>query len=221
MDWRVREQSLAQLEGPLRRFSGAIDECFAVLDAALEEFAGRANEDSFMFFCGVTATKARRLAWGYLSLALDGLSADAPILLRPLLEAFELLVYFEQDPSRIAEAREDRLPSPGNVAKAIEGSFAQTRRYLNRHSSHIGYSVEAVLHLVDHKALRFRGSPRFDAQALHESMQTLSMVLGLINRSALDCLERDPAAKLDSLRRRERNVRKRCQRAARALAGAL
>jgi hypothetical protein len=38
-------------------------------------------------------------------------------LLRPILEAYELLIYFRLEPSRVDQAIDGKLPSPGKRAK--------------------------------------------------------------------------------------------------------
>jgi len=88
--------------------------------------------------------KSRALAIACIGGCLDGLGQEAGALLRPLIEASELIVYIGQDPTRIDEFYEDRLPSAGTVAKRICGDFRDAREYLNQHSSHLSFGPESM-----------------------------------------------------------------------------
>jgi hypothetical protein len=82
----------------------------------------------------LTLIKARNLLLASYSLSIDGLAQEAGALLRPFLEAFEKMVYFNEDRSRIEEAINGRLPSAGEIAKRIQGPFKCLRDHLNQPS---------------------------------------------------------------------------------------
>jgi hypothetical protein len=103
----------------------------------------------------MTLVKARNYALGLYSLSLDGLGQEAGALLRPLVEAYEVLVYFRLDPSRASKATDDKLPSAGEIAKAISGRFKDLREYLNENASHFAFSPQSMTHLIDFRTLNW------------------------------------------------------------------
>jgi hypothetical protein len=131
--WSTRERSLQALKTELAAQERALASSFGVLDECLGRFSARMGSSEFHRACGLVAAKARHLVHAQYSLALEGLAQEAGALLRPLIECFELLTYFEEAPARVREAVEGRLPSAGKIAKAIAGSFRlPDRRWLTR-----------------------------------------------------------------------------------------
>ena len=108
------------LEGAFLRVDEAVDyfQKFLLADPA---DSGRV--------CAVTVIKGRNLALGCYSLALDGLAQESGALLRPLLEAIELLGYLRTVPGAVDKAVDGKLPNAGKRAKKIESPFWDLREH--------------------------------------------------------------------------------------------
>ncbi len=183
--WNTRRESERSLAGNLSKEAGVLLEAFDVVDecvARLEKIP-----HPFAAVCGVTIVKARNLALGCYSLSLDALAQEAGALLRPLLEALELLTYFRLDPSRIDEAREGRLPKAGVVAKNIEGKFKDLREYLNAHASHFRLTRDSTFHLIDVTKDHLRPIQPFSEEVLRLNMHALFSLLIQVGIEAAVC----------------------------------
>ena len=132
--------------------------------------------------------KARNLALACYSLSLDSLAQEAGALFRPLLEALELLEYLRQDPERVAEALEDRLPKAGVIAQRIQGKFKGLRDHLNNHASHLSVSPDAMGHLVDLSAGQLRTVQPFSEPVLRANLTTLLATLVWLAIEAVNCV---------------------------------
>ena len=125
----------------------------------------------------ICTIKARNLALASYSLALDALAQEAGAVFRPLIETLELLAYLRDDPSRVDEAIEGRLPSAGKRAQVIGGRFRKWREYLNSHSSHFGFTLQSVRHLLVGNTFELRVTQPFSEAVLRENLKSLFAVL--------------------------------------------
>jgi len=75
-----------------------------------------------------------------------------------MIEALELIIYFREDPLRIEEAVQGKLPPAGVIAKKIQGRLKRLREYLNEHASHFSLTLPSVVHLVSPKYWSLRGN---------------------------------------------------------------
>lgn len=186
-----REASNAALRTALEPLAILLQGAFARVDEAVDYFqkfllaepavAGRV--------CAVTVIKGRNLALGCYSLALDGLAQESGALLRPLLEAIEMLVYLRAVPGAVDQALDGKLPSPGNRGKDIGGHFRNLREYLNMHASHFDFGLDSVRHLFDIPAGRFRPVQHFDEAVLEQNMATLFAFTAALAREAALCFQ--------------------------------
>lgn len=135
----------------LRHSLAAEAECLQDLLNSVELCASRCSnvDGPFGRVIGLVVTKGRNLAVACYSLSMDGLAQESGAILRPLIEAIELLKYVRSDPSRIDEALDGRLPQAGTIAKRIGGEFQELRDHLNQHASHMSVSYDALRHLLD------------------------------------------------------------------------
>lgn len=134
--WETRRSAERALGGSLRSYSDLLSEAFASFDVCADRL-GRAGAP-FGPVCAVVLTRARNLALGCYSLALDALAQEAGALLRPLVECLEALEYLRQDPHRAAEAVEARqLPQAGVIAQRIQGKLKGLLDHLNAQASHL------------------------------------------------------------------------------------
>lgn len=177
-----------------------VDECIGRLEAVNQPFSR---------VCALTLTKARNLALGCYSLSLDALGQEAGALLRPLLEALELLTYFRLDPPRIEEALEGTLPKAGVVAQRIEGKFKRLREYLNANASHFSFGPDAMLHLVDFRDGQLKVAQPFNELVLHGNLQFLFAIFAWVRIEAVNCVsvaanhvDHELADRADALRQR-------------------
>lgn len=151
--WFNREKSIHWLTNELTEESKVIEDGFHLLKFILlifNELGDRLNESQtgqFSRICSITLAKFSHLSLGCFSLSFDGLSQESGALLRPLIESYELLVYFRQDPSRINQVIDGTLPSAGIIGKCIVGDFKDLREYLNDNASHFSYKYESVRHM--------------------------------------------------------------------------
>jgi hypothetical protein len=145
--WDTRHAAQLDLRGSL----AAEAECLQDLLDSIERCASRCSsvDSAFGRVTGLVVTKGRNLAVACYSLSMDGLAQESGAILRPLIEAIELLKYLQSDPSRIDEAIEGRLPQAGQIAKRIGGEFQELRDHLNRNASHLSLSHDALRHLLD------------------------------------------------------------------------
>jgi hypothetical protein len=183
--WQTRNAATESLQGPLQRHKSAIDEGFALIDENIETL-GQADTQ-FSRVCALSAIKARNLALGCYSLALDGLAQESGALLRPLIEALELLTFFRLDPKRMELAVEGRLPKAGDVARLVEGHFKQLRKHLNDHASHFSFSYDSLRHQVDLRSFALRVTQPHNEKMLLTNLGTLSLFLEFLTVESFNC----------------------------------
>jgi hypothetical protein len=121
--WHARQKSLEWLATELVEQNILVDEGFEMLDkciALLNQQSRTLNDElngRFARVINLTLAKVRNLLLGSYSMLLDAVAQEAGALLRPILEAYELLIYFRLEPSRVDQAIDGKLPSPGKRAK--------------------------------------------------------------------------------------------------------
>jgi len=191
--WSVREKSLHWLEDELNPESQLLQNGFDYLYSIIELFEkigqdeGKSETGQFCRIICVTLAKYRNLLLGVYSLMLDGLAQEAGALLRPLIETYELLVYFRQDKSRINEMLEDKLPSAGIIGKRIQGDFQDLRGYLNNNASHFSYKINSVRHLLDQNA-KILPMPSHSLNVLRTNLEVLNAFQIFALFEAVNCL---------------------------------
>ncbi len=155
-----------------------------------EKIGHNEGESEIGQFCrigGITLAKFSHLLLGCYSLMLDGLAQESGALLRPLIETYELLVYFRQDKSRINQVLEGNLPSAGIVGKRISGDYQNLREYLNDNASHFSYKMDSVRHLFDENA-KIQSAPNHSLKVLRTNLQLLNAFQVFILFEAVNCL---------------------------------
>ena len=187
--WMCREESNAALVTTLESLAVLPEGAFLRVDEAVDYFqkfllaepadAGRV--------CAVMVIKGRNLALGCYSLALDGLAQESGALLRPLLEAIELLGYLRAVPGAVDKAVNGKLPNAGKRAKQIESPFWDLREHLNTYASHVGFGGAAVRHLLDIRAGRFRAVQPFNESVLEQNIATVFVFTAILAREAALC----------------------------------
>src|SRR5688500_13421375 len=177
--WSPRKKSLHWLDDELKPESQLLQEGFDYLGDNIELFEkighneGESEAGQFCRIIAITLAKYSHLLLGNYSLMLDGLAQEAGALLRPLIETYELLVYFRQDKSRINEVLEGKLPSAGIIGKKISGDYQDLRTYLNDNASHFSYKTDSVRHLFDQNA-KIHPIPNQSLEVLRANLQVLN-----------------------------------------------
>ena len=191
--WSAREKSLNWLNNELKPESQVLQEGFEYfgnLVELLENTGNNKGESDVAQFCrisGVTLAKFSHLLLGCYSLMLDGLAQSSGALLRPLIETYELLVYFRQDKSRISQVLEGTLPSAGTIGKRISGDYQDLREYLNDSASHFSYKIDSVRHLFGENA-KIQPIPNHSLKVLRTNLQLLNAFQSFALFEAINCL---------------------------------
>jgi hypothetical protein len=186
--WNTRKKAVTELKVRLKNEAEVLHQAFLLLDECIARLEADHNAEPYARVCALTLIKARNLLLGSYSLAIDGLAQEAGALLRPFIETFEKMVYFNEDPSRIQEAIEGRLPAAGEIAKRIKGSFKPLREHLNQHSSHFGFTYESAKHLIDWNTLKFKLVQPYSAKVLRTNLKSIFTFLVFLNVKAVECL---------------------------------
>jgi hypothetical protein len=186
--WETRNDAVVDLDGALKNEAGVLREAFELLDECITHLETDNGSTPYARVCALTLIKARNLLLGSYSLSIDGLAQEAGALLRPFIEAFEKMVYFNEDPSRIDEAIDDRLPTAGEIAKRIQGQFKTLREHLNQHSSHFGLTYESARHLINWNTLKFKLVQPYSRKVLRTNLKSIFTFLVFLNVQAVDCL---------------------------------
>jgi len=169
------------LENELKEEAKLLGIGFDLINLCVDELENiyqyNASEESkkFYFVGSITLAKACHLLLGCYSLSIDGLSQEAGALFRPLLEVYELLVYFRNDPGRIQEALSGNLPKAGEIANKVSGKFKDLRKYLNDHSSHFSYKVDSFSHLIDFNNIQINAYPTHSISTFKRNIFTINL----------------------------------------------
>ena len=181
--WNTRHEAEQATAGELRPEGDSLQALFDSVDQCVDRLWKA--DSHFGRVTAVIATKARNLALGCYSMSMDGLAQESGALLRPLIEALELLTYLRLDPTRVDEATDGRLPSAGIIAKRIEGEFKDLRDHLNSHASHISLALDSMRHLLDIGAGQVRTTQPHRTSVLRHN---LHMVFAVFARVAIECV---------------------------------
>ncbi len=122
---------------------------------------------------GLVFGKGLIIAKSSYSLIIDGNGQEAGALLRVLIESVELLTYLYEDNDRINQVIENRLPSPGERAKKINGNFKELRKYLNKNASHFEFSYHSLNHLIDYKNNKLKIKQSVSDKVLRENLNMI------------------------------------------------
>ena len=182
--WSTRTASLELLDSELAEQKVSIEQAFELINKAIDFFNQNAAVDQYCRICGLTLAKAKSYALGAYGMILDNLGQEAGALNRPFLEYYELLIYFSQDPQRVAEAAEDRLPKAGQRAKLIGSDLKGFREYLNQNASHSSYSYYSLSHQLDTASLSVKKTQEFAAEVLFRNLGDLFAQLVLLDFQA-------------------------------------
>jgi hypothetical protein len=98
------------------------------------------------------------------------------------------MVYFNEDPKRIEEALDGRLPKAGEIAKRIQGQFKGLREHLNQNASHFGLTYESTKHLIDWNTLKFKPVQPYSRTVLRTNLKSIFTFLVFLNVQAVDSL---------------------------------
>lgn len=212
--WRTREAATAALSTTMKDEAAIVENTFGVIDEIIELFDSRMANDSYARACGFTLAKARNLALGCYDLVLNGLGQEAGALMRPLIEAHELLVYFRLEPSRVEDALQGHLPPAGEIAKLIKGQFHGFRKHLSEHASHFGFTTYSLRHLLDGKELKIRTAQPMLPIVLRRNLRDLWLHMILLLSEAFRCLGVDPEYRgnLESMGHKIEGIRERALR---------
>lgn len=187
--WRARTESLTHLRRERPEQIEVVEQLFALIDRCIDTYEASAGSNAYARICGLTLLKAKNLAVGAYSLILDGLAQEAGALIRPFIEYTELLTYFKRFPEKVEAAASDDLPSAGERAKAIGGSYKTFREHLNEHASHSSYSHYSLSHLLEPGTFRFRKLQQMFPQVLDRNIRDFAVQLWLLLREAALGLE--------------------------------
>ena len=186
--WITREESLNALKSKLSIEAHYIKKGFKIIDDLLYIFEDDKN-DNFCVVCSFALLKGKNYCLSIYSLSLDGLAQEAGTLLRPAIECFELLKYFYDEPKRIKEALENRLPPAGTRAKKIDGKFKSLREHLNLAASHFSFDPIACKHLMNRKNGSLRYYQKYNETVLRHNLWTLFCVMRLLIYNAVRCIK--------------------------------
>jgi hypothetical protein len=189
--WKARTEALSFLRQERPEQIAVIEGLFALADDCVDAYEAQAD-DLYSTMCGVTTLKAKNLALGMYSLALDGLGQEAGALARPFIEYAELLTYFRVVPEAINDALGGELPSAGKRAKKIEGFYQPFREHLNEHASHSSYSSYALAHLRDPATKKLRKLQVMHPDVLVRNVGDFAVQFVLMLQEAVLGLERTP-----------------------------
>lgn len=148
---------------------------------------GESEIGQFFRTISITLAKSNHLILGCYSLALDGLAQESGALLRPLIETYELIVYFQQDKTRIHQVFDGSLPSAGEIGKRISGDFNRLRKHLNNNASHFGYETDSCRHLLN-SDMQVQPMPNHSIKVLRRNLQMLNAFQVIILTECGNCL---------------------------------
>jgi len=193
--WQARQKSVEWLATELVEHNALIDTGFEILDkciALLNQHSKTLNDQfngRFARVVNLNLAKTRNLLLGSYSMLLDALAQEAGALLRPILEAYELLIYFRLEPTRIHQAIDGKLPSAGKRAKKIRGEFKGLRDHLNTHASHISFGYESAKHLLDYQTSEVKAIQNQSIDVFKRNLSTLNAFQLLIVSEVISCID--------------------------------
>lgn len=198
---QTRNASLNMLQGEMLAAGAIVDHLFWIQKEAVNRHNLRREARPGALEYGLVISKARRLLLALYSLTLDGIGQEAGALLRPILECLELLVYLNEDPARIREAKEERLPKAGIIAKKIGGKLKGLRDHLSQHASHLSLKDESIQHLRHGEQLRPAAEPVFNSEQFARNIGDLCLFLQMVALQAVVSLDKIDSGCADDLAR--------------------
>jgi hypothetical protein len=192
--WQARERSLEWLSNELVKQKSLVDQGFELLDeciSLLKQYNEKPEDElngRFAKVVNLTLAKARTLLLGSYSMMLDALAQQAGALLRVLMEAHELLIYFRLDPTRADQAIDGNLPKSAEISKEIKGEYQDLRGYLNTRASHLNLSYESVRHLLDYQTFEIKAVQTHSVDIFNKNITTLNVIQVLVIAEAIRCL---------------------------------
>ncbi len=138
------------------------------------------NDKNNIMTYGYIIAKGLSYSKGVYSLFFDNLVVETGALIRPSIEAFELLVYLQKYPDKIVEVSNGKKPTAGCIAKAIDGSLKPLRDYLNNYSSHIDVSNNSKQFVIDANTKQIQYHTIITSMALKENFAFITIILYLI-----------------------------------------
>ncbi len=186
--WATRNKAIIALDADLGDLAGLLYECFGYVDEIVKDFQVHSKNSAFARAAGFTTAKGRNFAFACFSLSLDGLAQEGGALLRLLLEAIEVLCYFQTEPNGPQQALDQKLPKPGDIARKIGGRFKDLRDDLNRHASHLSLAPEAAQHLWNSSTRQILTKQEFSSAALQENIKVILLFLFYLAAQSSNCL---------------------------------
>jgi hypothetical protein len=171
------------------------------VDRALAE---RKNRSELTFAAAVIMAKGRRLLTGTLRMILNGLDQDAGALLRPAIEAYELIEYLREVPKGMPQLLKNKLPPPGKIAAAIGSGMQPLREYLNTFASHVSVSTIAGMTHSDRMGRELYVDVGFDPNVLERSLRSLLVIMTKTNHEGVKVLEKEGILDQGILKRHKR-----------------
>jgi hypothetical protein len=181
--WNTRHEAERSTSAELQPEADCLQALFNLVDECIQRLW--AVDRPFGRVTAMVATKARNLALGCYTMAMDGLAQESGALLRPFIEALELLVYLRLDPARVDEVIGSNRPSAGTIAKRIAGEFQALRGHLNVHASHVSLTLDSMRHLLDLDSGQLRTIQRHRDAVLRHN---LHLLFAMFTRVAIECV---------------------------------
>jgi hypothetical protein len=183
-----REQSIKIITEELLTEWKAVDTAFRLLDQCVQRFAIAPSESTFASFVLVILVKAKHFAHACRILALEGFAQEAGAILRIWVEAIELVRYLAEQPERIQEIVDGRLPNAGERAKRIGGKFQRLRNYLNENSSHFSFTLASMSHVVNLVTRQIFTEPPVSINSLRANISVLFAFVFFTGAEAVNAL---------------------------------
>lgn len=196
----TRQESLKIIATSLRESNALLDKTFEFLDECIDTHEKNINNNFSKIF-GFTIVKAKNYGAVLYSIALEGLAQEGSGLIRNLIEAYELMVFYNLNPNRVELALKDKLPTAGKIGKLIDGHFKTVRNYLNDNSSHFSYSDHSFSYLVDLNTRKFRKHPSTSEKDLSTNIRVINSILNLICKESITSLSKIGSANSDLIER--------------------
>jgi len=191
--WATRNQSLIWVKSELKEEYKIICEGFNFLVEFPDTFQiiaqeeGKSEIGQFFRVCSFINGKFNFLLLGCLSLCMDGLSQEAGALLRPAIEAYELLIYLQKDKGRLIEFFEEKLPSAGTIAKEISGDFKDLREYFNKNASHFSIQFDSIRHILNNDWSIIK-LPRHSIKVFRKNLEIINAFQVFMISQLITCL---------------------------------
>jgi hypothetical protein len=203
--WQTRNQAFFALEGNLQHEAEVIDDMFALTDESIKLFSR--IDSVYARVCGITLIKARNLILGCYSLALDGLAQEGGALFRLVIESIELLIYFEEDPTRIDQMLDGPMPKAGEIANKIQGNLQGLRNFLNTYASHFSFSPESLQHIFNSQTFTWTVTQPHRDDVLRTNLIFIFLSLILLVCAGANCLKVENTQSADSFAKRIEDYR--------------